>query len=82
MRFVQGPPILAVEEDYGPAAEDQMAAKRADYFEAGTLAVWDVDRKGECARPPSWHARTSRYVPPRRRGRCIAGRSELADAGG
>jgi Uma2 family endonuclease len=47
MNFVQGPPTFAVEvrskTDYGPAAEEEMAAKRADYFEAGTLAVWDVD---------------------------------------
>ncbi len=47
MRFVVGPPTLAVEvrsrDDYGDAAEAQMAAKREDYFEAGTLVVWDVD---------------------------------------
>jgi Uma2 family endonuclease len=47
MRFVQGAPIFAVEVrsegDYGEAAEQEMAAKRADYFEAGTQVVWDVD---------------------------------------
>lgn len=47
MRFVEGAPILAVEvrseDDYGKAAELDMAAKRADYFEAGTQVVWDVD---------------------------------------
>jgi Uma2 family endonuclease len=47
MRFVEGAPIFAVEVrsegDYGPAAELEMAAKRADYFEAGTQIVWDVD---------------------------------------
>ena len=47
MRFVDGFPDLAVEvryeNDYGPAAERDMADKRADYFLAGTLAVWDVD---------------------------------------
>jgi Uma2 family endonuclease len=47
MRFVDGPPKCAVEvrseNDYGPAAERDMAAKRDDYFEAGTLVVWDVD---------------------------------------
>jgi Uma2 family endonuclease len=47
MRFVPGPPDFAVEVrsecDYGPAAEREMAAKRDDYFEAGTLVVWDVD---------------------------------------
>lgn len=47
MRFLEGPPTFAVEmrseNDYGEAAEREMAAKRADYFEAGTLVVWDVD---------------------------------------
>lgn len=47
MRFIDGPPTFAVEVrsegDYGPAADAELAAKRADYFEAGTLAVWDVD---------------------------------------
>ena len=46
-KFPEGAPILAVEvrseEDYGPAAERAMAAKRADYFAAGTLIVWDID---------------------------------------
>jgi Uma2 family endonuclease len=47
MRFIDGPPTFAVEvrseNDYGDAAEAEMAAKRADYFAAGTLVVWDVD---------------------------------------
>lgn len=47
MRFVTGPPDFAVEVrsegDYGPAAEAEMAEKRAEYFEAGTQVVWDVD---------------------------------------
>lgn len=47
MDFLPGPPTLAVEVrskgDYGDAAEADMAAKRADYFEAGTPVVWDVD---------------------------------------
>ena len=47
MRFLEGAPTFAVEvrseNDYGDAAEAAMAAKRADYFEAGTVAVWDVD---------------------------------------
>jgi Uma2 family endonuclease len=47
MRFVDGPPTFAVEvrseNDYGDAAEAEMAAKRAEYFEAGTAVVWDVD---------------------------------------
>lgn len=54
MKFVEGAPTLAVEVrsegDYGPAAEAEMAAKRADYFEAGTLVVWDVDTMAECVR--------------------------------
>jgi Uma2 family endonuclease len=45
--FLAGAPVFAVEvrsaEDYGPAAERKMSAKRADYFAAATLVVWDVD---------------------------------------
>ena len=51
MRFLEGPPTFAVEvrseNDYGDAAEEAMAAKRADYFEAGTAVVWDVDPVNE-----------------------------------
>ena len=51
MRFAEGAPIFAVEvrseNDYGPAAEREMAAKRADYFACGTLVVWDVDLLSE-----------------------------------
>lgn len=47
MRFFEGAPVFAAEirseNDYGKAAERAMAAKRADYFMAGTLVVWDVD---------------------------------------
>jgi Uma2 family endonuclease len=47
MKFFEGAPVFAVEvrseSDYGPRAEPQMARKRADYFAAGTLVVWDVD---------------------------------------
>lgn len=47
MKFIEGAPLFAVEVrsegDYGPKAERAMAAKRADYFAAGTLVVWDVD---------------------------------------
>jgi Uma2 family endonuclease len=47
MRFVEGAPVFAAEvrseNDYGAAAEENMAAKRTDYFLAGTLVVWDVD---------------------------------------
>ncbi len=45
--FLDGAPVFAVEvrstEEYGPKAEARMAQKRADYFAAGTLVVWDVD---------------------------------------
>lgn len=51
MKFFQGAPVFAVEVrsegDYGPAAEREMVEKRADYFAAGTLVVWDVDLLGE-----------------------------------
>ena len=47
MKFFEGAPVFAVEvrseNDYGPRAEREMAKKRADYFAAGTLVVWDVD---------------------------------------
>ncbi|HEU4329275.1 MAG TPA: Uma2 family endonuclease [Roseiflexaceae bacterium] len=47
MRFLEGAPVFAAEvrseNDYGRAAEQEMAEKRADYFAAGTLVVWDVD---------------------------------------
>jgi Uma2 family endonuclease len=47
MKFGQGAPVFAAEvrseNDYGPRAEREMAKKRADYFAAGTLVVWDVD---------------------------------------
>jgi Uma2 family endonuclease len=51
MRFLEGAPVFAVEvrseSDYGPTAEREMAAKRADYFACGTLVVWDVDLQSE-----------------------------------
>src|SRR5215208_282737 len=51
MKFFEGAPVFAVEVrsegDYGPGAERQMARKRADYFAAGTLVVWDVDLLGD-----------------------------------
>jgi Uma2 family endonuclease len=46
-KFLEGAPVFAVEVrsegDYGRGAEEKMTRKRADYFAAGTLAVWDVD---------------------------------------
>jgi len=59
MKFYEGAPIFAVEvrseNDYGRAAESAIAMKRAEYFAAGTLVVWDVDTRGaEVVR--SYHA--------------------------
>jgi Uma2 family endonuclease len=70
MKFVEGAPVFAVEvrseHDYGPAAEEAMARKRADYFAAGTLVVWDVDLLGdEVVRV---HRSSSREVGVYRRG--------------
>ncbi len=46
-KFLEGAPVFAVEvrseNDYGDVAEKAIAAKRQDYFAAGTLVVWDVD---------------------------------------
>ncbi len=46
-KMLDGVPLFAAEvrgeDDYGPAAERVMAAKRARYFESGTQVVWDVD---------------------------------------
>jgi Uma2 family endonuclease len=51
MRFLEGAPAFAVEirseNDYGPLAENEIRTKRAEYFAAGTLVVWDVDLLGE-----------------------------------
>jgi Uma2 family endonuclease len=51
MKFFRGAPIFAVEvrseNDYGSKAERDLAQKRADYFAAGTAAVWDVDLLNE-----------------------------------
>jgi Uma2 family endonuclease len=45
--FLDHAPEFAVEvrspEDFGPVKESELAAKRADYFAAGTQVVWDVD---------------------------------------
>ena len=50
LEFLEGAPLFAAEvrseNDYGAAPEREMAAKRADYFAAGTLVVWDVDLMG------------------------------------
>lgn len=76
MKFPVGAPAFAVEvrseNDYGQAAERQMAQKRADYFAAGTLVVWDVDLLGEDV-VKSYHADDP--VTP-----TIFRRGEIADA--
>ena len=50
MKFLEGAPVFAAEvrseRDYGPTAEEALKEKRADYFAAGTLVVWDVDLLG------------------------------------
>lgn len=52
MRFIDGAPTFAVEVrsegDYRAYSDDEIAAKRRDYFEAGTTVVWDVDTKSQC----------------------------------
>ena len=54
MDFVAGPPAFAVElrskGDYGDTAEAALAAKRADYFEAGSQVLWDVDPRARLIR--------------------------------
>ncbi|HWE93855.1 MAG TPA: Uma2 family endonuclease [Tepidisphaeraceae bacterium] len=76
MRFFEGTPTFAVEVrsegDYGPAAERAMARKRADYFAAGTLVVWDVDVLSEDV--VRVYRATAPDVPARYR------RGELAEA--
>ena len=51
MSFLEGAPVFAVEVrsegDYGARAESDITQKRADYFAAGTLVVWDVDLQNE-----------------------------------
>lgn len=75
MRFIEGAPTFAVEvrseNDYGPSADAEMAAKRADYFAAGTLVVWDVDPLAETVTA----YRPSPGVPP-----TVYRRGEVADA--
>jgi Uma2 family endonuclease len=46
-KFLNGAPAFAAEvrseSDYGAAADRKIAAKRSEYFAAGTRVVWDVD---------------------------------------
>jgi len=75
MDFVHGPPTFAVEvrskTDQDPAAEAAMAARRADYFQAGTSVVWDVD-------PRAWCIRSYRADTPDRP--ILHARGQVADA--
>ena len=77
MRFLEEAPIFAVEArsegDYGASAERRMAAKRRDYFAAGTLCVWDVDVLG-----PN-HIRSYHSSDPENL--IIYGAGDVADAG-
>lgn len=54
MRFVDGAPLFAAEVrsagDYGNAADRAYRAKRAEYFAAGTVVVWDVDPVAQTVR--------------------------------
>lgn len=75
-KFPEGAPVFAVEvrseNDYGAASERKMAAKRADYFAAGTIVVWDVDvLKGETVKV----YRASDPEHPK-----VYGRGEVAEA--
>jgi Uma2 family endonuclease len=76
MRFYEGAPVCAVEVrgegDYGPDAERDLAEKRADYFAAGTVVVWDVDLRAEGV--VRVFRRTSPTEP------VVFGRGENADA--
>jgi Uma2 family endonuclease len=51
MRYYDGAPLFAVEVrsagSYSAQAEREIAAKRTEYFAAGTLIVWDVDLLSE-----------------------------------
>ena len=75
MEFIDGPPTFAVEvrseNDYGPAADRDIAAKRADYFAAGTVAVWDVDPLAESI---TLYRRSAPVVP------VVFGRGDVAEA--
>lgn len=76
MRFFEGAPVFAVEvrseNDYGPQAEAELAAKRQDYFAAGTQVVWDVDLQSEDV--------VRKYTPDSRSHPKVFRRGEVADA--
>jgi Uma2 family endonuclease len=86
MGFLVGAPVFAVEVrsegDYGPRAEEEIARKRADYFAARTLVVWDVDlladtvvkvyRAGDPHTPTGYRRGESAEAEPALPGWCIA----------
>ena len=87
MRFIRGAPTFAVEVrsegDYGAAAEKAMAAKRTEYFAAGTPVVWDVDPIAGCVHVYRSDAPDQTHdVPQGPGGRCRTGRAGLADRRG
>ena len=79
MRFYEGTPLFAAEVrsegDYGADAEEKMEAKRADYFAAGTLVVWDVDLQGDEVIVRKYDAESGAQSPA-----AVFGRAEEADA--
>ncbi len=74
--YIYDAPTFAAEVrskgDYGTAAERKMAEKRAAYFAAGTLVVWDVDVIREMV------VRVYRSTDPEKP--VVYGRGELAEA--
>ena len=71
MRFIEGPPTFAVEVRSANAEETEMVDKRADYFEAGTKVVWDVDPEAELVH---------KYLPSDPRKPITFSRGQIADA--
>jgi Uma2 family endonuclease len=73
--FLEGVPTVAVEvrseHDYTPAKDREYAEKRADYFAAGTLVVWDVDYRAQTV---------SKYTAADPLAPVVFRRGEVADA--
>ena len=83
MKFLrQCAPVFAVEVrsegDYSPAAERAMAEKRADYFAAGTVVVWDVDLQSSDVVIASYRAEAPFRPRVFRRGAIGRGRASAA----
>jgi Uma2 family endonuclease len=76
MKFLQGAPAFAVEvrseNDYGPAEEEAIRGKIADYFAVGAQVVWDVDLLGEAV--------ITKYRADNPEAPIIFRRGEIADA--